>query len=461
MSKLIQLLPVLRKEMRTGSTESFEKLYLKKVILLAKGILNNERPDVTLGFIRLVESCLALSKDTSGVLQLMQKLDSYCKSSASTLAAREVIIILKTFPPDRQGDLPSELQNTLQNLIDTTAQAKDFDIDKAALLLFDNAMFWSFRYIHSLIQAARISMPERLLENISKLLAILEKRVGSQELRRVWTEQFVQWMQESIELAGILAEYSKVLEEFESKGRDPQQREAADTDGKVLNQLLRTGNSAVAAVNKAAAFKQHVAAEEYGNNVSPLHIMYYDWSGAGRQQVENPVFLDTLLYRCSCYIRMLEQAQAKLNKATNGLHLVDGWKSGVDASSSYDECMKIAQPELTSTDGVAVESALNGLAEVIKAAKGFRNRIKDCDCKTHDLFVNQLPMSFKSLESGKAFKTEVLLVLAIQQVQLQDPSTQKWARDVIRAQLGDVAGNVVSEESILPQILEKARQIIG
>ncbi|CAE7938936.1 unnamed protein product, partial [Symbiodinium necroappetens] len=98
---------------------------------------------------------------------------------------------------------------------------------------------------------------------------------------------------------------------------------------------------------------------------------------------------------------------------------------------------------------------------VIKAAKGFRNKIKDCDCKIHDLFVNHLPMSFKSLESGKAFKAEVLLVLAIQQVQLEDPATQKWARDVIRAQLGDIAGNVVNEESILPQILEKARQIIG
>ena len=57
------------------------------------------------------------------------------------------------------------------------------------------------------------------------------------------------------------------------------------------------------------------------------------------------------------------------------------------------------------------------------------------------------------------FKCEALLVIAI--VQVAVPQTEKWARDISRGQLGDIAGRAVPEEAVNSRILKKAREIIG
>ena len=82
--------------------------------------------------------------------------------------------------------------------------------------------------------------------------------------------------------------------------------------------------------------------------------------------------------------------------------------------------------------------------------------------REHDLFSNFLPLAQKVLGHALAFKAEALLVLAL--TQMADPQTVKWARDVVRAQLGEIAGGGVPEDCvdcIHASIQAEARKVIG
>ena len=65
--------------MRAGACSDIDKLMYKKLVLLAKGVLNKEETDVTMCLLESLISGLAMYKSTEGVLQLLQKLEQYQK----------------------------------------------------------------------------------------------------------------------------------------------------------------------------------------------------------------------------------------------------------------------------------------------------------------------------------------------------------------------------------------------
>lgn len=82
--------------------------------------------------------------------------------------------------------------------------------------------------------------------------------------------------------------------------------------------------------------------------------------------------------------------------------------------------------------------------------------------KDQDLW-SETAISVTVLGHVKAFKAEGLLAMALSQVLKTGCSqaTTRWGRDIIRAVLAEISGNLVAEENVHPALLKEAREFIG
>ena len=99
--------------------------------------------------------------------------------------------------------------------------------------------------------------------------------------------------------------------------------------------------------------------------------------------------------------------------------------------------------------------------QAVDQTKDFATDRGDSNFRNHDLFKNYLPIAEKFLKKGLAFKCEGLLIVALCQLKDASAGTQKWAKDIIRGQLGEMCGGQVDEDLVHKVLADSARATIG
>jgi len=137
-------LPVLKKQTRSGATASLEKVVYKKVVAVANMLGQFE--GLTTSFVTAIGKVLMMFKETQGVLQLLGKVEQYKKQHGSELASEEVLAMLKSFPADKDVDLPADLEASTQCLVVALRQFETVGLNvKRGLKV---ALFWNFRMLN-------------------------------------------------------------------------------------------------------------------------------------------------------------------------------------------------------------------------------------------------------------------------------------------------------------------------
>lgn len=98
----------------------------------------------------------------------------------------------------------------------------------------------------------------------------------------------------------------------------------------------------------------------------------------------------------------------------------------------------------------------------MQAIQRFGNQVAGIDkLQKLDLLTNDLPLGLKDLKAAKALKCEGLLVMGLDSIRAGDSNTVKWAKDILRTQLGEITSGVFEESDVHPGLLEAARAAIG
>lgn len=143
-------IPVLKKSMRSGSTSGVEKLLYKRVVALAQEVGKVDGMSVSL--LDALQSGLSLFRETTGVLQLLSKLDVFRKEQLPALCSVEIRQQLVVYPEDPASDVPADsLWPSLQRLVHALRMVEELDAGLFPGLKL--AVWWHFRVLHSVAKA--------------------------------------------------------------------------------------------------------------------------------------------------------------------------------------------------------------------------------------------------------------------------------------------------------------------
>lgn len=149
--------PHFKKVMRQGCTADLEKVFYKKAVETAKSFMSGEVSASGFGLTYLENLTVGLQffKDTPGVLQVVQKLESYKKKELTNLSSQEILLVLKKYPADPLSDFPAEheadgFEPLLKKLASLLDQVTEFSGGKQHL---KTAVLWHFRFLHSQLEA--------------------------------------------------------------------------------------------------------------------------------------------------------------------------------------------------------------------------------------------------------------------------------------------------------------------
>lgn len=103
------------------------------------------------------------------------------------------------------------------------------------------------------------------------------------------------------------------------------------------------------------------------------------------------------------------------------------------------------------------------LYQAIKAARDFQKQTKILTVMKNRDAWTELNNQEKNFAYGSALKAEGLLCAALStaRVPAPAPASMKWAKDVTRDVLGEIASNAKLEEICHPVVIQEARKLIG
>ena len=100
--------------------------------------------------------------------------------------------------------------------------------------------------------------------------------------------------------------------------------------------------------------------------------------------------------------------------------------------------------------------------QAIKAARDFQKQTKVLEIMKHRDAWTELNASEKMMGFGQTLKAEGILCTTLAQVKPgASTSTVKWAKDVVRDVLGEIASNSLLEENVHPVLLSESRKLIA
>ena len=112
----------------------------------------------------------------------------------------------------------------------------------------------------------------------------------------------------------------------------------------------------------------------------------------------------------------------------------------------------------------ALHSAHSKLSlQAIKAAREFQKQTKVLEIMKHRDAWTVLNGSERMLAYGQTLKAEGMLCTTLAQAKKPGATSAvlKWAKEVVRDVLGEVASNAVMEEHVHPVLLLESRNLIG
>ena len=151
--KCVAKLPVFKKQMRQGACADLEKVLYKQAVVVARELEANKTAEIGLSLCDSVIEALGVFKETPGVLQMIAKVEATKQANMSAMCAVEIKDLFKAYPDNKEADIPGHFfQDALKRLV---AAMRQMEVTHESLLPgLKNALWWHFRILHSVFQAA-------------------------------------------------------------------------------------------------------------------------------------------------------------------------------------------------------------------------------------------------------------------------------------------------------------------
>ncbi|CAK9027019.1 Uncharacterized protein SCF082_LOCUS17742 [Durusdinium trenchii] len=363
--------PHFKKVMRQGCTADLEKVFYKKAVETAKSFMSGEVSASGFGLTYLENLTVGLQffKDTPGVLQVVQKLESYKKKELTNLSSQEILLVLKKYPADPLSDFPAEheadgFEPLLKKLASLLDQVTEFSGGKQHL---KTAVLWHFRFLHSQLEAGWKCPGAWVVQKdyspyIVCLKAVISKCAVDQETAEgapasdIFTKDLLAWLGLSLEAFQLL---QTLLGETASLGTLQQ------TLGS-LSSLLRTNRVLANVLQKLEDLE---AGSLPAVRLGQASVQQWGWTQKAKALLRDATgFHDAVDVEASKLKECCEESLIKLKKAAKNMFVHDSeecWKSSLANDASLSEVLSSAQEDgsLSSLDGTLVDQCIGSFEQ--------------------------------------------------------------------------------------------------
>ena len=109
-----------------------------------------------------------------------------------------------------------------------------------------------------------------------------------------------------------------------------------------------------------------------------------------------------------------------------------------------------------------IQLTSHGCLQAIKAARDFQKQTKAIEIMKHRDAWAELNFAEKMMGHGQTLKAEGMLCTTLAQLKPgATAATVKWAKEVVRDVLGEIASNSLMEENVHPVLLSESRKLIS